>query len=140
MTEYNSSPAAIAEWKAQRSRTAHWISNLPSPRSAPTTFHPASRAPSDSSEHSLWDWSDPEAEANGGGEASEHESVRSKPPKMVLRYRDRDVVIGPGEESEVRTRRVENPGTATGSGKGSGSGEGKEEDMRVVDEIGRAHV
>ena len=104
MTEYNSSPAAIAEWKAQRSRTAHWISNLPSPRSAPTTFLPASRAPSDSSEHSLWDWSDPEAENDRGGEVSEHESVRSKPPKMVLRYRDRDVVIGPGDESEGRVR------------------------------------
>lgn len=104
MTEYAYTPSAIAEWQQQKSRTATWVDGI---KSLEQPFAPPSRAPS---AHSLWDgngWSEEEV--------SEHESLKSVPPMMVLRYKDREEVIGP-PPSEGRARR--GGGGAQGQGMG----------------------
>ncbi|KAL5481159.1 hypothetical protein ACEPAI_10100 [Sanghuangporus weigelae] len=84
MTEYATTPSAIAEWKEQRTRTADWVEKFATPGLPPT---PSSS--SDSDKRSLWD--------GGGWEPpSDCESSCSVPPTMMLQYPDsRQVVITP---------------------------------------------
>ncbi|OCB88761.1 hypothetical protein A7U60_g4048 [Sanghuangporus baumii] len=84
MTEYATTPSAIAEWKEQRTRTADWVEKFSVPGLPPT---PSSS--SDSDKRSLWD--------GGGWEPpSDCESSCSVPPTMMLQYPDsRQVVITP---------------------------------------------
>lgn len=91
MTEYATTPSAVAEWRTQRNRTAEWVQS-------PPQLHPshgldkdvylsASRAPSQDS-RSEWD--------GNGWEPSDCESSHSVPPTMVLQYADgRGILVSP---------------------------------------------
>ena len=80
MTEYATTPSAIEEWNYQRSRTAKWVNDVPSPQ----ICYPPSRSPSQDSNFdnkSLWDGS-------GWEVPSDCESSTSIPPTMMLKYSD----------------------------------------------------
>ena len=122
MTEYATTPSALAEWKEQRTRTAEWVEKLVVP-GAPLT--PSSS--SDSEKRSLWD--------GGGWEPpSDCESSCSVPPTMMLKYPDsRQVVITPTTPAAAHpdghghgrgdTARSRSRGASVSMRKRSGSGQ-----------------
>lgn len=97
MTEYATTPSAIEEWNAQRSRTAKWVNDI-----APSgTCYPPSRSPSQDSDfekRSLWDGS-------GWDIPSDCESSTSVPPTMMLKYADsHQVLVTPSQSDGSKMR------------------------------------
>lgn len=85
MTEYSVSSQFIRDWENSQHRTHNWVSRLPPELYSPT----ASRSDLDADED------------DGLSEPSDVESSHSIPPKLMLRYPDRDIPIphvqdGPG--------------------------------------------
>ncbi|THH07895.1 hypothetical protein EW146_g9174 [Bondarzewia mesenterica] len=91
MTEYTSSPEAIAQYRSSRQRTAHWVTtHTPST----TVFTDPFRSPS-----LVFDSDD-----GMSSPASDAESTHSLPPRMLLRYHDgRDVPIYPDDPDTTFT-------------------------------------
>lgn len=95
MTEYATTPSAIEEWNAQRSRTRKWVEEIPPPQICYTPSQSPSQD-SDFENRSLWDGSGWEVE-------SDCESSTSCPPTMMLKYSDtRQVLISPSQENGSR--------------------------------------
>ncbi|KAI5121757.1 hypothetical protein M0805_009570 [Coniferiporia weirii] len=93
MTEYATTPSALEEWNAQRSRTKDWVQSSLTPE----LCSPPSRAPSAGSDferRSLWDGS-------GWEPPSECESSVSVPPTMMLQYSDQRKVLVSPTQSEM---------------------------------------
>ncbi|TDL13775.1 hypothetical protein BD410DRAFT_846625 [Rickenella mellea] len=116
MTEYTSSPEAIDAYLTACSRTrplTHTPAHPQHPPDAPQFYCSPSFA---GSERVQSEWNG----GIGGGDSyyvpSDGETEESLPPKMVLQYEGRTVVVGPDRD------RDREPGSGSGGGAGGGGG------------------